>query len=226
MGTLSLTQTDRLYWLGRYLERVMQTLNLSSEVYDLMLDATAEYDVEQLCQRLAIPNIYEDLDDFVPRYLFDKDDPNSIVSNLERAFDNAVVMRDCIHSETLAYIQLADNAMKAGARSASPMLEIQEAQDYIYAFWGAIEDYVPDARTRYIMHTGRSVERVDLFLRLRVRDDQLEDAAIRLMNRLRRSGLAYDIGAYERIAQRFESGTWAEHIGELLVDVNSLVKEV
>jgi len=90
MGTLSTKQTDHLYWLGRYLERVKMTLELTSELYDQLIDSESEFDVDTLCERLAIPNIYSDVHDFATRYMFDKDDPNSVPANLERAFENVL----------------------------------------------------------------------------------------------------------------------------------------
>ena len=224
MGTLSTKQTDHLYWLGRYLERVKMTLELTSELYDQLIDSESEFDVDTLCERLAIPNIYSDVHDFATRYMFDKDDPNSVPANLERAFDNAVVMRDVLTTDTLSYIQLAINAMARAKVSVSPMLEVQETTDYIYAFWGAVEDNVTDVQTRYIMRTGRSVERIDLLLRLRVADDKLKAEAARLANRLYRSRMNYDAEIFQRFVECFERGNWEPFARQLLDDVNCLVQ--
>ena len=106
MGIISLEQTDGLYWLGRYSERVYTTIRLYSRSYDRMLDENAG-GYEEFCRDLDIPNIYQSSEDFKTRYPFDKEDPNSIMSNLLRAYDNAIVLRETIGSETLSYIQLA-----------------------------------------------------------------------------------------------------------------------
>ena len=45
-------------------------------------------------ERLSIPDIYENQEDFVQKYLFSKEDGNSVYSSMERAYDNAVVLRD------------------------------------------------------------------------------------------------------------------------------------
>lgn len=220
MGTLSVAQTDRLFWLGRYLERVLVTLDLSGEIYDLMLDGAKDYDIKSLCERLAIPEIYENSDDFVNRFMYDPQDPNSVVSNLNRAFDNAVVMRDCIHSQTLCYIELAAQALKAASTSVSPMLENQQALDYLYAFWGAVEDYVVDSKTRYIMRTGRSVERLDLYLRLRLHEERVAGEITRLVNRVYKSGIDYDPEAFQRIVEYGDGDLQDED--QLLADLNNL----
>ena len=39
MGVISVEQTDRLYWLGRYTERVYTTMKLYFRTYDTMIEA-------------------------------------------------------------------------------------------------------------------------------------------------------------------------------------------
>ena len=56
MGVISVEQTDRLYWLGRYAERVYTTMKLYFRTYDTMIDAGEDYD--RFCRALEIPNIY------------------------------------------------------------------------------------------------------------------------------------------------------------------------
>lgn len=96
---------------------------------------------------------------------FDENDPNSVMSNLLCAYDNAVVMRNEISSETLSYIQMAVNYMEQGRESSAPMLKLQEVFDCIFAFWGSADDFVESETTRNILKFGRSVERLDLYTR-------------------------------------------------------------
>ena len=49
---------------------------------------------EGFCEKLSIPVIYQDMDDFIDKYLFSAEDPNSVYSNMMRALDNGVVLRD------------------------------------------------------------------------------------------------------------------------------------
>lgn len=212
-----------LYWLGRYLERVKMTLDVYVDLYDRMLDNDADLSVEELCNRLSILDAYSDLDDFANRYLFDEDDTNSIISNLGRAFDNAIVLRDCIKSPTLAYVQLAYNTLQKGENSQSPMLEVQETLDYLYAFWGALGDYVTDVRMRNTVRTGASVERVDLALRLRLGPERVEQEIGRMVDRLYRSQLDFDSEAFRRIVDGVEDGSWKAHVSDLLSDVENFI---
>ena len=60
--------------------------------------------------------------------------PDSLISNLNRAYDNAVVLR----SEALSYIQMSVYDMENVAKSEVPLLELQQVLDNIHAFWGII----------------------------------------------------------------------------------------
>lgn len=222
MGAFSIAQTGHLYWLGRYLERVKMTLDAFDGLYGKILD-DVELDVDELCQWLAIPNVYGDIDDFSKRYLFDEDDPNSIISNMGRAFDNAIVLRDVIRSQTLAYVQLAYDTLESGATSASPMLEVQQTVDYLYAFWGALGDFVDDPRMRNTVRLGASVERVDLALRLGMGSRRVSQEVARLADRLYRSQLDYDGAAFQRLLEAAESGHCIDHAPEAVADVERLV---
>lgn len=106
MGIISVEHTNQLFWLGRYSERVYTTLNIFADRFDSMIDLdTDKY--EEFCLLQEIPNIYTSKEDFASRYCFDERDPNSVYSNLIRAYDNAIVLREEIGSLTLSYIQLA-----------------------------------------------------------------------------------------------------------------------
>lgn len=42
------------------------------------------------CRKLGIENTYSYKQEFITKYLFDENDPNSVMSNLLCAYDNAV----------------------------------------------------------------------------------------------------------------------------------------
>jgi uncharacterized alpha-E superfamily protein len=198
MGIISLEQTNRLYWLGRYTERVYTTIRLYSKCYDNMIDDIGE-NYEDFCKMLEIPNIYKDREDFNKRYPFDDSDINSIHSNLIRAYDNAIVLREEIGSETLSYIQLAIYAMNKAKISGAPLLELQNVEDNILAFWGISDDYISNDITRNIIKSGRRIERIDLYARLKVDVDSLKRELEKLTPRLEKSGLDYDANQYRRL---------------------------
>lgn len=191
MGIISLEQTDGLYWLGRYSERVYTTIRLYSRSYDRMLDENAG-GYEEFCRDLDIPNIYQSSEDFKTRYPFDKEDPNSIMSNLLRAYDNAIVLRETIGSETLSYIQLAIYEMNKAEKSQAPLIEMQKVMDNILAFWGIADDIMEDENSRNIIKVGKRVERIDLYGRLHQPRENLVREVSRLAGRIGRCYIHYN----------------------------------
>ena len=190
MGIISIEHTDRLFWLGRYSERVYTTLKIFADQYDSMLDLKEE-EYKEFCIRQDIPDIYRSAEDFAERYCFDEDDPNSIISNLSRAYDNAVVMREEIGSMTLSYIQMAVYAMNKAKQSDAPIFELQHVRDNIVAFWGIVDDSIDDEHVRSMIKLGKRVERLDLYARMHMDREELLREAGKLNRRIDRTGLIY-----------------------------------
>ena len=191
MGIISIKSTDNLFWLGRYVERVFTTLRVFSEYYDKMIDKDENAYID-FCNKLGIENTYSYKQEFITKYLFDENDPNSVMSNLLCAYDNAVVMRNEISSETLSYIQMAVNYMEQGRESSAPMLKLQEVFDCIFAFWGSADDFV---ESRNILKFGRSVERLDLYTRFSFSPTLIKKEFSILLNRLYKVGVDCNIDA-------------------------------
>ena len=190
MGIISVEHTDRLYWLGRYSERVYTTIRMFAQCYDTMIDDIEE-EYDRFCHNLDIPNIYQSGEDFIERYCFDESDPNSIYSNLLRAYDNAIVLREEIGSETLSYIQLAIYEMHNAHQSQAPLIELQKVTDNIVAFWGMADDIILDENVRNIIKTGKRVERIDLYGRLHFPKADMLREVHRLAGRLPRTMIHY-----------------------------------
>jgi len=207
MGIISLEQADRLYWLGRYSERVYTTLRVYFKGFDNMIDEISE-SYPEYCRMVDIPNIYEDKDDFMHRYPFDQENPDSIISTLNKAYDNAIVLRESIGSEGLSYIQLAIYAMNRAKESESPLIEMQKVIDNILAFWGIADDQIDSEQIRNIIKSGKRIERVDMYARLGVSRGELVREVYRMIPRVEKSGRAYDTG----ILNRLKSDVMAENI--------------
>ncbi len=191
MAILSAEHSDQLYWLGRYSERVYTTIKLFAQQFDDMLDLKTE-EYETFCQKQDIPNIYASKEDFVRRYCFDEADPNSIFSNLIRAYDNAVVLREEIGSETLCYIQLAVYDMNKARNSEAPILHLQKVMDNIVAFWGMVDDSIDSECVRSLIKFGKRLERIDLYVRMRIDRREIKREMKRLNLRIGRTGLKYN----------------------------------
>lgn len=191
MAILSLEHSDQLYWLGRYSERVYTTIHEYEKRFDSLIELKEE-DYDAFCKAQDIPNIYNSKDDFIQRYCFDENDTNSIYSNLIRAYDNAVVLREEIGSETLAYIQLAVYAMNKANASQAPLIQLQKVVDNIVAFWGMVDDDIDNEHVRSIIKLGKRIERIDLYARMKMDPVRLRREMKRLNTRINRTGLKYN----------------------------------
>lgn len=199
MGIISIEQLDRLYWLGRYTERVYTTLRFFSKSFDSMIDEIGD-SYPEYCRKLDIPNIYIDKEDFLKRYPFDTENTDSIISSLNRAYDNAIVLRDSIGSEALSYVQLAIYDMNRAAISKAPLIEMQRVIDNILAFWGIADDSIDSSQVRNIIKAGKRIERVDLLARLGIKRSELIREVNRMASSIKKSGRAYDVNKIEKIA--------------------------
>ena len=216
MGIISIEHSDRLYWLGRYSERVYTTLNIFSDQYDSMIDLKEE-EYKDYCRKQDIPDIYYSAESFAQRYCFDEEDPNSIISNLTRAYDNAVVMREEIGSNTLAYIQMAVYAMNKAKISEAPIFELQRVKDNIVAFWGIVDDSIDDEHVRSMIKLGKRVERLDLYARMHMDRQELIRETEKLNRRIGRTGLSYSKKCLAHINYLIEADE---------IDYKELVEEV
>ena len=204
MSNITTEKANELFWLGRYVERVYTTCMEFFKGYDRMIDER-EVSYPEYCRRVSIPNVYADKEDFLRSYPFDESNPDSIISNLIRAYDNAVVLRDDIGSDTLSYIQLAIYDMRKASLGSAPLIGLQAVIDDLFAFWGCLDDRVADYGERSIAKAARRVERVDLYLRFGMPADAISYELRRLQNRIVRTGLDYDETAIPRINEILSS---------------------
>ncbi len=191
MGIISVERADRLFWLGRYTERVYTTIRLYSNSFDELIDGIADNYID-FCKKIDIPDVYGSKQVFEENYPFDEMNPDSILSNLNRAYDNAIELRDEIGSEVLSYIQLAIYAMNKAKISNAPLIELQYVLDNILAFWGIVDDDIDSESARNMIKVGKRIERIDLYTRLHYSQKELVRQVRRLIPRVERSGLAYD----------------------------------
>ncbi len=196
MGSLSLDKIDHLFWLGRYIERSHTTLTFIMSTYDKAIDSTDDSWKDQLSS-LGFDPSNGDTVSLFNRCLFGENCPSSIKRSLEAAYDNAVVLRDVIGTETIAYVQMAVNSLAHAAESDAPMLDCALIIDDIMAFKGCSDDYVVDDVARNIIKCGFSIERMDLFLRLGYKLNRLEKEAHKLASRIDRMGIAYDRATFK-----------------------------
>lgn len=217
MGIISVEKADRLFWLGRYAERVLTTLITFFDFYDEMIDGDEEaYRI--FCKKIAIPDIYGTKENFQQKYLFDQQNPDSVISNMERAFDNAVVIRAELGTYTLAYIQMALDVLKGeGGKADAPVYDLQQVIDYLNAFWGCMDDQTEDEECRNIIKCGKYLERLDLYMRLNYPTKAIEKEFSKFVNRLHRVRLPYRRENEDRLKEIIGLGDgWKEYEKEAL----------
>lgn len=211
MGIISLEKSSRLIWLGRYTERTFTISRTLGRYFDEMIDRD-EYAYRGFLDCLGLPYIYGNRETFIRRYIFDENDPNSLVSQLTRALDNAVVLREELTSDTLCYVQMALDTLRDGVKDDAPMLTLLSVVDDLFAFWGSADDNVASEECRTLMKSGKYVERLDLYVRLGYPFEQVNKEVQKLQNRLIKLRFAYDQKSAAHIvriasdAQRYKLG--------------------
>jgi uncharacterized alpha-E superfamily protein len=200
MYLISIDQGENLFWLGRYVERVCMTLHHLDELYDVLLDSdNGAY--AAFCEKLNIPNIYENDIDFIAKYQFAKDNPDSLYSNLSRAYDNGLVLRNTISSTTLSYIQMALDLLSEGQKGGACSLINQQLIDYLLAFWGCLDEKVYANNERNLIKAGRYLERLDMELRLGAPWREVEVTLSKLSHRLKGAEIAYNVDKLARLKE-------------------------
>ena len=194
MSILSCGNSERLFWLGRYSERVYTGIRALSGRWDSS--------AERIC--------------------FDEANPESLYQSLIFAYDNAIVLRDEIGSDTFSYIQMAVYEMNSAKKSPAPLLHLQKVNDNIAAFWGMADDIISDENVRGIIKLGKRIERVDLFARNNAGNDEIRREVKRLTYRIAKTGLHYNAETLADLNKLSEKESIDRN--EVIRKVESLIK--
>ncbi len=163
--TIPATKANRLYWLGRYAERVYESLHLLRKCYDEMIDGHPEA-FEGYFKKLDSSIDYRANEAFRLEQMYDNQNPSSLMRSIEAANDNAIVLREEIKSESLAYIQMSlVHIKKCADAKEGNITALQPITDHLLAFFGSIDERVYDDRIRNIIRIGKSVELLDMLIR-------------------------------------------------------------
>ena len=185
MTTISKEHSDRLYWLGRYTERAFTTLRTIQKLYDKMLDKSRGYADYLKC--FGLSDIYGNNEAFIRSFLYDGGNANSVAYSLERAYDNGVVLREEISTESLSFLQLAKDTLAKSESSKNTRLSLLPLEDQLYAFWGCVNEHIYNDEIRNIIYIGKTIERLDLYIRVKRPYDAAKKEYVRLMKNLDRA---------------------------------------
>ena len=116
-------------------------------------------DYEEYYQKLDIVDQYGNDEAFRLGQMYDPKNVGSLISGLELANDNAIVLREEIKSESLSYIQMSLCHIKQCAdRREKNITVLQPITDYLLAFFGSIDERVFDERLRNLFDIKIFVE--------------------------------------------------------------------
>ena len=205
MGSLTLSKIDRLYWMGRYAERVNTTLRFLMKYYDQLIDGQP-MDHREICERLTVPDIYTAAD---------------------RMLGNGMMLRETISSSTLSYLQMAFNDLVSAKKSDCPMIEVQAMIDSIMAFRGSFDDTVEDEGVRNVVKCGWTAERCILYLRLGEPDRMCLKEMSKLIDRVKRTPVRTRSFAFAELLKAMalgDGGKLPEERGDLIHAAEELVE--
>ena len=184
MGTISLEHSGRLYWLGRYTERFFITLRALDKLYDRMIDDRRGY--REYLGFFGMPDIYADNREFLRSFLYDEHNMHSAAYSLERAYDNGIVLREAISTQSLSYLQMAKDTLLQSQSKPNVRLSLLPLKDMLYGFWGSVNEHIYDDEIRNIIYIGKTLERLDLYIRMNAPFSAAEKEFIRLCKNLNR----------------------------------------
>lgn len=164
-NVISATNANRLFWLGRYEERVHLTLHLLRKCYDAMIDGHPD-DYNNFWKKLDVDGNYATNDEFTLGMMYDDKNPASVLSAQICAQDNAMQLRGYIATETLAYLEMSVALMRRLKDSRETnIIALQPVTDWALAFWGSADERIEHSNIMTIMNIGRKIECIDMLLR-------------------------------------------------------------
>ncbi len=184
MGTISIEHGDRLYWLGRYTERFFITLRVLDKLSDKMIDD--KYGYMEYLGYFGLTDTYSDYKDFIHSFLYDESNPNSAAYCLERAYDNGIVLREEISTKSLSFLQMAKDTLTKSQTKANIRLSLLPLKDILYSFWGSVNEHIYDDEIRNIIYIGKTLERLDLYMRMKYPYAAVYKEYVRLCKNLNR----------------------------------------
>lgn len=188
MGYYNLTKANRLFWLGRYSERVMDIIAYCIPHYDQTIDG-APFDYSSFCYKLGISTDGWNKEEFLTDFLYNQDGGFSMKDAVDSMLGNGMVLRETIGSNKLAYLQMASNALMEAPGSDAPVLRLQWVIDDIRAFHGSLGEASLDESSRNIIQSGILLERISLYSRLEIHQETRKFEVQKLLDTLLKTNL-------------------------------------
>ncbi len=189
---------DSVYWMSRYIERAENVARFVDVNIQLTLDAAAGHD-QQWDPLVAITGDYEDFariygkasESSVIRFLtFDEENPNSIVSCVRAARENARSVREIISSEMWLQLNRFYLMVNSAARESGSLEQFERLYDEVkqasQLFTGVTDATMTHSEAWHFSRLGRMLERADKTSRI------LDVKYFLLLGALEEVGTAFD----------------------------------
>lgn len=225
---ISAANANRLYWLGRYEERVYMTLHLLRKCYDKMIDGKPS-DYAAFWQKLDTGNNYSTTNDFTFGMMYDEENPSSVLSAQTFAMDNAMMLRENITSETLSYLEMSlAKIHECKARGDMNIDDLQQVTDWSLAFWGSADQRILNQKVITLMHIGRTIEYMDMLLRFDYPFNRMDKEYIDLKKHFQEFDAIADENAMEQLDELITATAYnctdASYKAKVLKLINILVR--
>lgn len=200
-NVITADKANRLYWLGRYAERVYISLHLLRRYYDRVIDGDIA-NLKEYYDLLGVDTIGADIESeaFQISQLYDKTNICSIANSIACANDNGIVLRRDITSESLSYLQMSQVLLtECGERNIKNITQLQPITDNMLAFFGSIDERVFEERIRKFLKIGRLIENMDLHIRFNYQFFRIEEVFISLKEAIKSAGAVVDTSVVEQL---------------------------
>lgn len=165
---------NSIYWLGRYLERAENYARFIDVNFNLMLDLPS--DVKEQWKPLIMAT--GDYDAYISRnnsfdknsaiffLAFDYDNPNSMISSITFARENARIIRENLSKETWEILNKTYHFVKKGAERREwekddPRAFFEKVKSKILLLYGLADSTVARTEGWYFRQLGQYLERAD-----------------------------------------------------------------
>ncbi len=228
---------ESIYWMARYVERAENTARFIDVTLNVILDQPNKIDEqwEPLVQTTGDVEFFKEhygapTAENVVRFLtFDSEYPNSILSSLSAARENARTVREAISSEVWeqlnTFYHFVKRAASNGQMTGPTQLEFyQEVKQHSHLFNGILDATLPRGKGWHFANLGRLIERADKTSRiLDVKYFTLlpnpEDIGTTLDD-LQWSAVLRSVSAFEAFRKRYHTITIHRVVNFLVLDVH------
>ncbi len=207
-NVITADKANRLFWLGRYAQRVYVSLHLLRRYYDKMIDGDMK-DLKEYFDYLGLEGC-EQSEEFVLSQLYDQCNICSIAASLNGAKDNGIVLRHDITSESLSYIEMSRVLLdECCADHEMNITHLQPVTDYMLAFFGSVEERVFNDSVRNFLKMGRLIEGIDLRTRFHYPFFRIEELFASFKSVVTKSGAVIDYAMLDSLEDMISESRYA-----------------